>query len=111
MPCILSSNLPDVTKLNLRKLKFYVIRFWLETVRCEGLSVFNCSHSTNNVSESYHSPLKAILRTHNRSVWPFLSHLKNVISDTDVDIRRLDESLPLQRKHKKSHDTNLRNRE
>ncbi len=108
---VLSLELSPHTNQGLRKLKSYMTRFWLTVVSSSVLSVYDVSHTTNNISESYHSRLKSIVRTHRPAVWSFLAHINNLIADTDQEVRRLDEGLALQRKHKKCYQANQAKRE
>ena len=44
-------------------LKKYIKKYWLTHISPEELSIFELSISTNNGAESYHSKLKARIRT------------------------------------------------
>ena len=93
-------------KSKIRKLKSYIFRYWVGIVTPEKLSLFEFQHMTNNIAESYHARLKAIIRTHHPRIWTFMAHINDVISDTDVELRGIDGGLPLQRKRKKQHEKN-----
>ncbi len=84
-------------KSGFRKFHSYIKRFWLETITPEKISVFDLSRSTNNDCESFHSRLKAKIKTHRPNIWSFLGHLNNIMHDTDLDIERLHNGLQLGR--------------
>ena len=88
-------------QLRIRKLHTYVTRFWLNKITPEKFSVFRFKHATNNYCEGFHSRLKSLIRSHHPALWAYLGHLQNVISDTQVELRRIDEGLPLTRPRKK----------
>ena len=91
---------------NLKKLKQYFRRRWLNQVTVEELSIFDLTITTNNGAESYHSKLKSIIHTSHPRIWTFLSTLNQIIQDTDNDIGRLCLGLEISRSHKKK---NVRN--
>ncbi len=98
------------TKVLLNKLKSYFTHYWMGSVTPKHFSVFNFEHSTNNFCESFHSRLKARVKSHHPSVWTFMSHLNNFLTDATNELKRIDEGLPLTRRRKKSYQANLEKR-
>ena len=98
------------TRTNIRKFRQYFFRYWLNTVTPEKFSVHDFAYGTNNFSESFHARLKARIRVHQPSMWSFVGHINNMISDTEKDLDRLDRGLNVSRPRKKAYVTNLQRR-
>ena len=71
------------------KLKRYIKKYWFNQISPEELSIFDINISRNNGAESYHSKLKARIRTSHPRIWSFLSQLNDIIVDTDNDIGQI----------------------
>ena len=90
-------EIPEVIKLN----KYFKKR-WLNQISSEELSIFDISNiSTNNSAESYHTKLKAIVKTSHPRIWTFITTLNEIIEDVDNDIERLSQGREITRPRKK----------
>ena len=69
---ISTPSLDGSEALMVGKLKKYIKKYWLTHISPEELSIFELSISTNNGAESYHSKLKARIRTSHPRIWSFL---------------------------------------
>ena len=98
-PIYLAINLS--TELNDHELKIvgsfkkYFLKTWIDG--SESLSVFYYEFNTNNGAESYHKNLKSSIKTNHPNIWKFLSSLENIMTDNDLEIRRLDNGLTITR--------------
>ena len=81
------------------KLRKYIKKYWLTHISPEEHSIFELSISTNNGTESYHSKLKATIRTSHPRIWSFLSQLNDIIMDTDNDIGEISRARKLNYVH------------
>ena len=75
--------------MKLDKLVKYLTRPLLNQISSEELSIFELDIVTNNAAESYHSKLKAMIKTAHPRIWTFLDTLNEAIQDTDNEIGRL----------------------
>ena len=73
----------------LTKLKNYVRKHWLVKKTSEQLSVYNLNIATNNGAKSYHSKLKARIKTRHPRIWTLMSYINEIIIDVDNDIGRI----------------------
>ena len=64
-------------------------KHWLIKKTSEELSVYNLNIATNNGAESYHSKLKARIKTRHPRIWTFMSYINEIILDVDNDIGRI----------------------
>ena len=80
---IATPSLDGSEALMVGKLKKYIKKYWLTHISPEEFSIFELSISTDNGAESYHSKLKARIRTSHPLIWSFLSQLNDLIIDTD----------------------------
>ncbi|XP_032687583.1 uncharacterized protein LOC116851855 [Odontomachus brunneus] len=53
------------------------------------ISIYRCPVHTNNIVESFHNIAVQKLGTRNINVWTFLNKLSNLITDQELDLRRL----------------------
>ena len=67
--------------------KKYFVKTWLDGN--ENLSVFYYEFSTNNGAESYHKSLKSKIKSNHPNIWEFVTHLDTVMSDYDLEVKRL----------------------
>ena len=95
-------TLPVDHLLKLEKLKKYFRKQWLNKISPEELSVYEINISTNNGAESYHSKLKSRIRCNHPRIWTFMTHLNELIKDTDNDIRRLYQGREISRPRNKT---------
>ena len=95
-------TLPVDHLLKLEKLKKYFRKRWLNQIPHEELSVYEINITTNNGAESYHSKLKSRIRCNHPRIWPFMTHLNEIIKDTDNDIRRLYQGREISRPRNKT---------
>ena len=70
-------------------------------ISTEEPSIFDTTISTNNSAESYHSKLKAIVKTSHPRIWTFITTLNEIIQDVDNDIGRLSQGREITRARKK----------
>ena len=75
---------------NFSRFKGYVRKQWLN-IPVDVLSVHSLEHATNNGSESFHSKLKAIIKSHQPSIWMFVYHINNILTDYDTMYDQLEE--------------------
>ena len=92
----------------LTKLKNYVRKHRLIKKTSEELSVYNLNIATNNGAESYHSKLKARIKTRHPRIWTFMSYINEIILDVDNDIGRIRSGREISRARKT---TSIRNQE
>lgn len=91
----LSTELNDHELNVVGSFKKYFLKNWIDGN--ESLSVFYYEFTTNNGAESYHKNLKSSIKTNHPNIWKFLSSLENIITDNDLEIRRLDNGLTITR--------------
>ncbi len=103
-------NVDIHTMTKIRKLKAYFFRFWVRTITPQRLSVHQFPHSTNNFAESFHSRIKAIMRSHRPAIWAFCAYLTNIITDSEKDLERLDNGLNITRPRKPAYIQNMARR-
>ena len=95
-PTYLASHMPLVgltpAELELvSSLKKYFAKTWLDGN--ESLSVFYYNFSTNNGAESYHKSVKSKIKSNHPNIWKFVTNLDKVMSDYDLEFRRLIDGL------------------
>ena len=95
-PTYLTINLPtdglNGSELELiNSFKKYFTKTWIDG--SVSLSVFYYEINTNNGAESYHKSLQSCIKTNHPNIWKFMSLMNNVLSDYDLEIRRLDNGL------------------
>ena len=81
--------LPADQMSKLEKLKNYFKKRWLNQRPAEEFSMNEINIATNNGAESYHSKLKTRMRCNHPRIWTFMTHINEIIKDTDNDISRL----------------------
>ncbi len=104
-------NIPENCREKIEKLNRYITQFWLRKVGPDKISVFHFERSTNNNVESFHSRIKAIIKTHRPSFWNFVQHINHIILDTAKDMERAERGLPISRKQKAKFRKNIERRE
>ena len=85
----LPTNLIASETVKLERISKYFKKRWLTQIRPEELSIFDSDFSTNNGAESYHSRLKARIKTNYPRIWNFMHILNAIIMDTDNELGRL----------------------
>ena len=85
----LPTNLIASETAKLERISKYFKKRWLTQIRPEELSIFDSDFSTNNGAESYHSRLKARIKTNHPRIWNFMHILNAIIMDTDNELGRL----------------------
>ena len=85
----LPTNLIASETVKLERISKYFKKRWLTQIRPEELSIFDSDFSTNNGAESYHSRLKARIKTNHPRIWNFMHILNAIIMDTDNELGRL----------------------
>lgn len=101
-------TLENTEAVKLTKLKKYVKKHWLIQTPPEELSIYELNIATNNGAESYHSKLKARIRTSHPRIWTFMSYINEIILDVDNDIGRFRSGKEITRTRKT---TSVRNEE
>ena len=91
----LSTELNDLELKIVGSFKKYFLKTWIDG--SESLSIFYYEFNTNNGAESYHKKLKSSIKTNHPNIWKFLSSLENIMTDNDLEIRRLDNGLTITR--------------
>ena len=75
--------------------KMYFIKQWIDG--SQGLSIFYNEVTTNNGAESYHNTLKTYIKTNHPNTWKFMSAMDKILSDYDLEVKRLDDGLEITR--------------
>ena len=91
--------------LLLRRLLRYVLRYWLNQVGVERISVHGCRDHTNNATEAFQSTLKRKLGVH-PSLFSHLPKLKRIAEDTVNEIGRLRNGHEIRRRQRNSYVNN-----
>ncbi|XP_057325513.1 uncharacterized protein LOC130667722 isoform X2 [Microplitis mediator] len=89
---------------------YYLIRQWLPLA--DIVSVWNSPWRTNNFAEAFNRHLMARLNGEYPSLFTFLSQLKNIIQDMEIQWQRLDAGIDLNRNRRsvqQNHDIRIRN--
>ena len=94
--------LPADQMSKLEKLKNYFKKRWLNQRPAEELSVNEINIATNNGAESYHSKLKTRMRCNHPRIWTFMTHINEIIKDTDNDTSRLYQGREIRRPRAKT---------
>ena len=79
------------------KFKKYILRFWLNQIGPEKLSVFGVRRKTNNNLESFHAILRKKIKQPNPNFYLFLEQLNNCVVDNDLKADQLDDGVPVSR--------------
>ena len=75
--------------------KNYFIKQWIDG--SQSLSIFYNDVTTNNGAECYHNTLKSYIKTSHPNTWKFMSAMDKVMSDYDLEVKRLDDGLKITR--------------
>ena len=89
--------------MKLEKLNKYFKKRWITHVNPEELSIFDSDFTTNNGAESYHARLKDRIRANHPRVWNFMTHINEIIMDTDNEFGRLSLGKDITRPRKKTN--------
>ena len=95
---VIHLELVGVTDLELElvsSFKKYFIKTWIDG--SQSLSIFYNEVTTNNGAESYHNTRKSYIKTNHPNTWKFMSAMDKVMSDYDLEVKRLDDGLEITR--------------
>ncbi|KAI6650085.1 hypothetical protein LOD99_6167 [Oopsacas minuta] len=89
--------------MKLEKLNKYFKKRWITHVNPEELSILDSKFTTNNGAKSYHARLKDRARANHPRIWSFMTHINEIIIDTDNEFGRLSLGKNITRPRKKTN--------
>ena len=86
----------------IKKFERYYQKHWLTRIGPSQLSIFTSKVPTNNGAESYHAKINQTIKCNHPNIWYFCDTLNKIITDTDIDITRLNNGLDISRNQKQN---------
>ncbi|XP_018358957.1 PREDICTED: uncharacterized protein LOC108758469 [Trachymyrmex cornetzi] len=93
---ILFCEYPDILQFT-----SYLRRTWSNMA--SRISTYDCPIRTNNIVESFHNIAAQKLGTKNINIWTFLEKLADLITDQELDFRRLRNNVRPRRNHTRTN--------
>ena len=86
----------------IKKFERYNQKHWLTRIGPSQLSILLSKVTTNNGAESYHARINQTFKCNHPNIWYFCDTLNKIITDTDIDITRLNNGLNISRNQKQN---------